>query len=226
MAQGGIDWKQEAQGRERIYFFIFLLLVPVMFGRVLWGPKRAETAHKKKDLEAVMLQVETLKKRLGDVKKIQASRAAAQPVEAVVQSQGVDERFAPYLSGAVRSRQDVMSEIVGRLTGPNALQGLALNGHSIGVDVDAGIYLAIPLEVNIEGPFAALVRYFDAVEKMPLLLTIDNIALSTPPETPAKIQSKLSTTAYVVKSAAALTAGAVPAPGSTAGAPAPSGEKK
>lgn len=218
MAQGGIDWKQEAQGRERIYFVVFLLLIPLMFGRVVWGPKRVKTAEVAQELKNVMLQVDTVKNRLTEVKKIQAARAGARPTETSAAATNGDGRFAPYMQGLVRSRQEVMSDIVKRLTGPQALKGIALNGHSIGSDVDAGTYLTVPLELNLEGPFAALVQYFDAVEKMPLLLTIDNITLNAVTEAPGRIQVRLATTVYVVKSAAAITSGATVPPTPATGA--------
>ncbi|MBI2345916.1 MAG: hypothetical protein HYV03_03360 [Deltaproteobacteria bacterium] len=212
---GGIEWKQEAQLREKIYFFAILLLVVVMFARVLWGPKAAQTRDSQKQVELVSLRVETLKKRLGELKKLQASRSQQQVPPPT--TGGPNARFDPYRMGAVRSRQEVMSEVIRALTGPQALQGLVLNGHSIGSDADAGSYLIVPLEFTIEGPFAAMLQYLDKVEELPLLLTVDNVTLTAPAETPDRVQAKLATAVYVVKSAAAIT-GEGPSPGGLSGA--------
>lgn len=215
--QGGIDWKQEAQGREKAYFFLILVMMVVMFMRVLWGPKLADNKVVDQDFKNVMLQVNTLKARLADVKKQQADSVGHEVATPAVAQPVSDDRFSSYLKGEVRSRQEVMSEVVQKLTGPQVLKGLALNGHSVGTDVDSGTYLAVPLELNLEGPFAALVQYFDAVEKLPLLLAVDNLSVSGPPETPGRLLARLSISVYVVKSAAAITAGAVT--GGTQGAP-------
>ena len=213
-----IDWKQEAQGRERIYFAVFLLLVPVMFGRVLWGPKMAETREIGKELAAIVLQRDTLKDRLAELKKLQAERAAhpEQP-EPTTADSTVPSRFAKYLEGKIQSRQAVMGEIVRQLTGPEVMKGLSLNGHSIGSDADAGTYTTVPLELYLEGPFAALVQYFSAVEQVPLLFAVDNISLVSPAEKPGVIQTRLAMTIYVVKSAAAIMSAPTAIPGASGG---------
>lgn len=201
-----IDWKQEAQGREKIYFILLPLLLLFMFGRIVWGPRLSKTADLQKSLQAEQGIVTAYKKQLEELKKQQAQAGSQVAAPATVSA--TDERFAAYSRGEMKSRQEVLGEVIRAITGPQVVKdGIELLSHKSGTEIDANTYLMIPLEIDLEGPFGALLRYLDRVEDLPLLLTIDNVELNAPPEKGGRVQAKLFSTVYVVKSAAAITQG-------------------
>lgn len=221
MAWGGskVDWTQEATAREKVMVGVLLLGILYVFGTYIWGVQWDRQKDFQKQIDTVKTQVEAMQKLLA----AQPAATAQQPAvpagtEAVVE----DPRFEPYRRGQIKTREEVMKEVVQGLTAPSSLQGVELTGFSFSQEKDEGHYMTVPFDLRVKGPFSATVGYLERIEKLPLMAVLDQAVIASPPENRAQLSTAIRGLLFVVKSAAALAPGAG-APGAVPAAPAAGG---
>ncbi|MBI4237901.1 MAG: type 4a pilus biogenesis protein PilO [Deltaproteobacteria bacterium] len=210
MAWGGskVDWTQEANSREKVMVAVLLLAVLYVFGTYVWGVQWAKKKELQGQIDTVKMQVEAMQKLLAAQPTVVQQKPV---VPAGTVSVAEDARFAPYLRGEIKTREEVMKEVVTGLTAPSSLQGVELTGFSFSQEKDEGHYVTVPFDLRVKGPFSATVGYLERIEKLPLMAVLDQAVIASPPENRAQLSTAIRGLLFVVKSAAALApSGAVP----------------
>lgn len=205
---GKVDWTQEAVGREKVLFFVFLGVLVYLFNTLVWSRAQASAADTAKQMKTLTAQIASMEQLLKATRD-RAEQPKAPQAETPTVS-GDDPRFAPYLRGEIRRTEEVLEEVVKNLTNPLALQGIELASFSMERANDSGTYLRVPFTFQIDGSFAATVQYLQRIEELPLLVIFDDIDVLSPADRRARLQTTLRATLYVVKSASALTAPLTP----------------
>lgn len=198
--EGKFDWSQEAPNRERLWLVVILVMVVYVFYSLVWGPQRIKTKNYRKEVETVETQIDAAQKLVeATINAAQSGAVAAPPGIAPD-----DPRFAPYLRGELRSSEEVLEEVVAKLTAPQALRGMDLVGFQQKEANETEHYQRVPFELRLEGPFGATVQYLEYIEALPLLLVYDDVEILSPEENRAMLKMTLKASLYVVKSASAL----------------------
>lgn len=197
---GKIEWSQEAPTREKLWFLLVLLLVAYVFATLLWVPQRGKNREIDKKIEVAQAHVDALEKVL-------AARAAQDAAPAAVVAPGsveADPRFAVYLDGKIRDREEVLGSVMQEISSPKVLKNVMLLDMVFGEDDKQNDYVRVPFSLSLEGEFGETLAYLERIEKRPLLVIYDGIALSAMAENPLKLTTRIQASLFVVQSAEAL----------------------
>jgi Tfp pilus assembly protein PilO len=167
-----IDLKQEGSPRERIYFFIIVLLVVVSFARWFYIPKVRDIQLAKVEIKNALMQIDTLKQfaqlKLPDLKPAHENEAVKHGT-----------KFEKALAASMKSHQQVVAGIVKLLTSGNMLNGVSLSGISFSSEQVKTGYAVVPAVIEMDGKYSGVINYLGNVEKFGRLITIDNVELTT-----------------------------------------------
>lgn len=208
-----IDLKQEAAGKEKIYFAIILLLIVVTFARWFYIPKVKEIKLLKVEVKNASLQIDTLKQ----FANLKLPTLQTQPQNHNQQIKS-GTKFEKAIEESMKSQQQVVADIVRQLTSQNVLNNVSISGMSFGSEVDKGGYGLIPVSIDVDGRYAGILGYLEHIETFGKLITVDNVELTTDAKSPTYVKAKLNMNIYVVH-----TGGPGQQAGQPAGQPAPAG---
>lgn len=199
---GKIEWSQEAPTREKLWFLLVLVLVVYVFATLLWFPQRAKGRGIDKKIEKAQAQVDALEKVLA-AQAVQQAAPAAAPAPGSTEA---DPRFAAYLDGKIRDREEVLGSVMQEVGSPKVLKNVTLLDMVFGDDDKQTDYVRVPFSLSLEGEFGETLAYLERIEKKPLLVIYDGIAMSALAENPLKLTTRLQASLFVVQSAEALKA--------------------
>lgn len=185
-----IDLKQEAGGREKIYFAVILLLIVVSFARWFYVPKMKQIKMMQIEIKNNVMQVDTLKQ----FAQLKIPEPAAKKQEAVKSG----TRFEKAVAASMKSQQQVVADIVKMLTANKVLSGVSLTGMSFAAEVNKGAYSAIPVGIELMGKYSDILNYLGQVEKFGKLVTVDNVELSVSDKASSVIHGKIIASIYIV----------------------------
>ncbi|MBI2341918.1 MAG: type 4a pilus biogenesis protein PilO [Deltaproteobacteria bacterium] len=184
-----IDLKQEGSQREKIYFFIIMLLLVIAFARWFYIPKLKEIKLAQIELKNGLMQIDTLRQfaqlKLPELKP-------AQETEAVKHG----TKFEKALAASMKSQQQVVAEMVKLLTSSYMLNGIALSGISFSPEQVKPGYATVPAAIEMDGKYSGIINYLGNVEKFGKLITIDNVELTSKVGT--SVHAKINISIYVV----------------------------
>ncbi|GEM_PF-4348178 len=204
MSSGKIEWNEVAVPREQGLFLVVLLIIVYGLNTYVWGPQCDATKGVRKDIDAMSAQVKIMEQTLAKLQEVKAAPVVEAPVETAAPSLA-DPRFAPYLRGDIKRREDIQRDVVHSLTSPDTLRGLTLqdmvfDDHPI----DQGHYVRVPFRLAVKGPFNATLHYLQQIELLPILVVFDDIVVISPIKDRSQLETTLSASMYVVKSADAF----------------------
>ncbi len=204
MALGGekIEWSAEAPTREKLWFFAVLGLVLYAFGTLMWGPQRDRTKDARDEAKQLQSQIEAVEKVLAV--EVQPSVPTPEAPAASKTMARADPRFAAYLKGEFKTQEQVLQEVSTELATPKTLGQVVLSAIDFGEGTDKGDYLEIPFDLRVEGTYQDTVGYLQRIEKIPVLVVFRGVSVQAKPENPARLETHLASSAFVVKSAATL----------------------
>jgi len=190
------DFKQEAGNREKVYFAVILLLIFVSFSRWLYIPKLQQTKVNKIEIKNQKMQIETLK-------QFAQIKLPEQLVSSGPEDIKTATKFEKAVEESMKSQQQVVAEIVRLLSSSNVLNGIVLTGLTFGSEVNKGMYISIPVSIDIEGKYSGILGYLAQIEKFGKLVIADNIEMTTSKENPTVVHGKVQASIYVVQKDAA-----------------------
>ena len=190
MSFSKIDWNEEGSAREKIYFFVVLALIVFMFLRVLWLPTLDKIKGNKGEIKNIKLQTSTLEKFIDLDKKL----ASAKPAKA---AEEIDKEIQTILSKSSKNPQTVITDVVNKMTGRDALGSMTLESISFQPLNALGGYASIPIALSVQGTFSALQNYLSRLEKIEYLFTIDNIKFAESENHTGLIKADIAAKLYV-----------------------------
>lgn len=185
-----IDWEQEPSAREKVYFFLILILIVFAFARLLWLPTFAKIKVKKQEIENVKMQVSTLEKFIKINKKIE-------PQKKVQTTKGVNVGIESVLEEMPDDPQEAIAKVIQEITSRRSLGSATLESVSFKSPVAQTGYAAVPILLSVEGTFSALQNYLSRLEKIRYLFTVDNIIFKGSDLHPGLIKADLKCNLYV-----------------------------
>ncbi len=222
---GKIEWSKEAPTREKIWFFAVLGLILYAFNVWMWGPEQVKTKMAQDEAKQSRSQVETLEKVLAMAVK-PAVPTVDTPKPASKNTPATDLRFAPYLKGELKTQEQILQSVSEEFATPKILGAVTLHGLNFGSATDKGDYLEIPFDLVIEATYQETVGYLQRIEKKPVLAVFRGANVQAKSEDPNRLETHLTSSAFVVKSAAAIIAPSAAAPAGNPPAAAPHGATK
>ncbi len=192
-----VDWKSEPTLREKALFAIvpFLLLIPCI--RVLWLPIEDAVGKSRADLKLIAMQVETIKKVL-DMTAREAQAAAANiPEENKTGGRGVR-----VLSRQAIDKNQEVAAVVSALSSRELASNVDVKNILVGKETAFPNYSAIPIDVILEGGYAAVERYLKAVEEIERPFLVRGIGISKGKGVGGKLDARITLWVYFAGGAA------------------------
>jgi len=186
-----VDLNEEATGRERIYFFVILVLVLFAVSRLLILPTMDVIKIRKIDIKSARLQIETLQKFINIDKKIEKPKKSPQVQKAV------DERLERALGETRKNSREIIAEVISEITSRRRMGGVVLNSLSFKDAVARSGYTVMPVSLSVLGTYSALRNYLLMLEKVNFLFTVDNINFSVTEKNRGLISADIETSIYV-----------------------------
>ncbi len=188
------DLKQEAGGREKIYFAIILLLIVVAFTRWFYIPKM-------KQIKLMQIEVKNNTMQIDTLKQFAQLKIPEIPKTSLGANIKTGTKFEKAVEASMKSQQQVVADIVKLLTSNNVLNGVSLSGVNFAAEVNKGAYSTIPVGIDLSGKYSGVLNYLEHVEKFGKLVTVDNIELTVEAKAPTVVKAKIGASIYIVNPA-------------------------
>ena len=186
-----IDLKQEAETREKIYFAVILLLIVIAFSRWFYLPKIQE-------IKMIQVEANNANLQIGTLKQFAQLKLPAPDVQSPELTFTSGTKFEQAIEASKKSQQQVIADIIKKLTSTEVLGSVSLAGMNLGSEVNKGNYGTIPAAIDLDGKYSAILSYMEHVEKFGKLITIDNLELSLNNNSSFLVHAKINANIYVV----------------------------
>lgn len=188
-----IKFDQQPVLREKVFFFIALAGLLMLFVNVFWEPLGIKLTKVRAELKNATLEVDTLT-RLIESTKMQLRIAQSIPKREVE----VDARIQQMLERKVVDPLSEVHSVVGMISGRKFSRGTKIDDVDIGTMVEKSNYWMVPIRIQISSRYGGIRRFFTTLEKMHRPVVVDRFDLREGQED-GKIEGSIDIVLYIVK---------------------------
>lgn len=185
-----IDWNEEPNSREKVFFFIILAMISVAFMRLLWVPTYQSIKQKRMEITNIRLQIKTLEEFV----KVNSKLEEKKPKQNIGEQ---DFRLEQALQGKLGDPHQVIADVTSDITSRRNIGSILLQNISFEpLQMEAG-YVRFPLTVNVSGTYSVLQSYLSKLERLNYLFTVDNVKIVMSQDTPGIINAELKCMLFI-----------------------------
>lgn len=185
-------WNDEPKLREKLMFGVAVLGVVVLFFDMLFTPLSERRETLLKDEKAVAAQVKSVQSAIAKMKEDLASR-----VQAVRPPPKMDERSRRILGRKFGDVGEETTAIVDVLGGRHVASRVKVQKVSVGQQVDMQSYIDVPLSIELQGTYTAVLNYLEFIERIDQPLFVKAVRLQREREGGGTLQVVLTIEFYV-----------------------------
>lgn len=194
IAMGKINWDQEPVLREKLFFGLALLALLYLFLSYFWTPLSDRVDLARGEAKGVSVQTDGLRKLI-DLTKEQMTKISGEPK----QKAAVDERVKRILARRVGSVTDEINATVDLLASRNFARRVKVRRVDMGERAETPNYIAVPLMIELEGPFTGIQGYLDAMERLERPIVVQKFSIQPDKERTSSLVTAIDAELYIPK---------------------------
>jgi Tfp pilus assembly protein PilO len=188
-----INFDQQPVLREKVFFFIALSGLLVLFVNLFWGPLSLKFAKVRTDYTNVKVEVDMLT-RLIESTRTQLRVAQSIPKREVE----VDDHIKKMLERKVVDPLSDVHSTVAIISGRKFARGTKIEDVKIGTMVEKDDYWMVPITIQLASRYGGVRSFFSALEKMDRPVVVDRFDLREGQDE-GMIEGSIDIVLYIVK---------------------------
>lgn len=194
---GNVSLNREPSAREKVFFFVVVAIMLILFLDSLWKPETKKIIILKTQLNSIEMQRESAK-RLIDATHTQIEKTKTEPKQHLE----TDDFVKKVLEREVVDETDEMNSIADLLGSKKLTRKVTVSKVEIGSRTDTQNYIEVPITVQFEGRYSGVRDYFKAVEALERAVIIDSFKIVRNKEKTSLLEVTLEIMFYMPKNIA------------------------